>query len=191
VTRARDPTLTSGGNRGTSATHQIHRTYQFFDALKEINVKALLRRFAAPALAALSLSACSSDPEMTETKAQLSDGKYAVAFGDGFAKADEQDILGITAEVNRSSAQVVFTLADGTASTFTWAPRSEDTWPGDCATMNSAVKGEVADLSPAPVELLSLKLDTPVVYAKCSPTRMILTNNPLWERPSLVFDLQP
>jgi uncharacterized lipoprotein YmbA len=154
-------------------------------------MKAVFRRFAAPVLAALSLSACSSDPEMTVTEAQLSDGKYAVAFGDGYAKADEQDILAITAEVNRSAAQVVFTLADGTAKTFRWAPRPEDQWPGDCATMNSYINGEVADLSPAPVELLSLKLDTPVVYAKCSPTRMILTNNPLWESPSLVFDLQP
>jgi hypothetical protein len=154
-------------------------------------LKTLLCRFAIPALAALLLSACSSDPEMTVTKAQLSDGKYAAVFGDGFAKADEQDILATTAELNRSAAQVVFTLADGTAKTFTWAPRPEAQWPGDCSTMASYIQDEVADLSPAPVELFSLKLDTPVVYAKCSATRMILCNNPLQESPALVFDIEP
>jgi hypothetical protein len=175
----------------TGATRKDHRTSQFSDTFKEIKMRAGFRRFAAPALATLWLSACSSDPEVTVIKAQISDGKYAVAFGDGFALEDEQDIRAIRAEVNRSAGQVVFTLADGTAKTFVFKPRPEDQWMGDCAAMGTYVNDEVADLSPAPVELLSLKLDTPVVYAKCSPERMILTKSLAQEGPALVFDRQP
>jgi hypothetical protein len=43
--------------------------------------------------------------------------------------------------------------------------------------MSSLALDEVADLSPAPLRLESLTFLTPIVSAKCTPSRMILAND--------------
>lgn len=123
----------------------------------------------------LRLSACHLD-DPGQSEALLSDGVYAVTRGFGYAVADEQRILAITAKLNRAAGQLVFTLADGSQKTLSFTPRPKGQWPGDCATMSSAVLDEIADLAPAPLVLESMTFTTPLVFAKCAPGRMIVSN---------------
>jgi hypothetical protein len=139
------------------------------------------------------IASCSSSSQNTHivTKAQLAAGTYKVSYGFNYAAADEQKILAITADLDRTGQQLVFTLQDGTKRALVFTPRDESQWKPDCYTMKSHVLCEVADLTPAPLQLESMTFDAPLVYAKCSPSRMILTST-LYEDPSLpflVFDL--
>ena len=56
--------------------------------------------------------------------------------------------------------------------------------------MSSRALDEVADLSPALLRLESLSFLTPLVYAKCTPTRMILANDVDEMATFLVLDLE-
>ena len=126
------------------------------------------------------------------TKAQLAAGMYKVSFGFNYATADEQKILAITADLDRTGQQLVFTMQDGTKRTLVFTSRDESQWNPDCYTMNSHILCEVADLAPAPLQLESMTFDTPLVYAKCSPSRMVLSSSLHGEDPSLpslVFDI--
>jgi hypothetical protein len=126
------------------------------------------------------------------TKAQLADGTYKVSYGFNYAAADEQKILAITANLDRTSNQLTFSMQDGTQKILSFTPRDESQWQGDCRTMGSYVLDEVADLAPAPLQLESMVFNTPLVYAKCGPNRMILsitTSESDSSSPVLVFDL--
>lgn len=138
------------------------------------------------ALALLVLSACSGAEEVTE--ASIMEGRYAVAFGAGYDAQDEAKILAITAQIDRSAGDVTFTLADGTTRKLRFEPRSKDQWVEDCATMNGHALDEIADLTPAPLVLESMSFATPVLYAKCGPSRIILANGH-GEDDFLAFDL--
>jgi hypothetical protein len=50
--------------------------------------------------------------------------------------------------------------------------------------------GIMADLSPAPLRLESLSFLTPLVYAKCTPSRMILANDIYEMSTLLALDLE-
>jgi hypothetical protein len=120
----------------------------------------------------------------------LSDGTYRVVFGHGYQAADEARLLAVTATLDRATSRLVFTMADGSKQWLgvTFSPRSE--WRPDCFTMASHSLDEVATLTPAPLQLESLTFATPVVYAMCGPTRMILSNAPGTATPFLALDLQ-
>ena len=142
---------------------------------------------AASALALLLLPACGlAEEEITE--APILEGRYAVAFGAGYAAQDEAAVLAITAEVDRAAGEVSFTLADGAKRTLRFLPRPKEQWVEDCATMNGHALDEVADLSPAPLQLESMSFATPLLYAKCGPSRLILANRHA-EDYFLAFDL--
>jgi hypothetical protein len=106
----------------------------------------------------------------------LAEGTYRVAFGRGYPAADEALLLAVTARLDRATNQVVFTLADGSRQVLAFSPRPRSEWQPDCFTMASHSLDEVSDLSPAPLRLESLTFPTPLVYAKCTKTRMILAN---------------
>lgn len=143
----------------------------------------------------LMLSCSDSDNQNTlreSGKAQLVSGTYKVAYGFNYAPVDEQKILAITANLDRTVQQLVFSMQDGTKRTLSLTSRNESQWRGDCATMSTYVLDEVADLAPVPLQLESMIFNTPLVYTKCSPNRMILSST-LSESdsssPILVFDL--
>ena len=54
--------------------------------------------------------------------------------------------------------------------------------------MGDFVKDETADVSPAPLRLESMTFATPLVYAKCGPTRMILSDSLDEQGAFLIFD---
>ena len=108
---------------------------------------------------------------------ELAEGTYRVVFGHGYQAADEARLLAVTARLDRATNQVVFTLADGSQQMLAFSPRPRSQWQPDCRTMSSRALDEVADLSPAPLRLESLSFLTPLVYAKCTPSRMILAND--------------
>jgi hypothetical protein len=143
----------------------------------------------------LSCSSSSEDrnthPEDTEATAELADGTYKASYGHNYLPEDEQKILAITATLDRVGQKLVFTTQDGAQMILVFTPRDTSQWRGDCYTMDSHVLDEIADLTPAPLQLESMTFNTPVVYAKCSSKRMILTTNLEEESssPWLVFDL--
>ncbi len=147
---------------------------------------------------AVALVACgrgnSSEPPLadTTTKVVLAKGTYKVSFGQGYAAADEQKLLAITAALDRTGQQLVFTMQDGTKKALNFAPRDQSQWMLDCYTMRSHYLDEVADLTPAPLQLESMTFNAPLVYAKCSQYRMILSDT-LREtsgKPALILDFQ-
>ena len=107
----------------------------------------------------------------------LAEGTYRVVFGQGYQAADEARLLAVTARLDRATNQIVFTLADGSQQMLAFSPRPRSQWQPDCFTTSSHSLDEVADLSPAPLRLESLSFLTPLVYAKCTPSRMILAND--------------
>lgn len=120
----------------------------------------------------------------------LAPGTYRVAFGHGYPAADEARILAVTAFLDRDGNRIVFDLADGSRQALAFSPRPMSQWQPDCPTMSSHALDEVADLSPAPLRLESLSFVTPLVYAKCTPGRMILANDVRDETTFLAFDLE-
>jgi hypothetical protein len=118
----------------------------------------------------------------------LADGAYRVSFGQGYAASDEARLLAMTARLDRASSRLVFTLADGTEQVLTFSPRPRSKWMPDCYTMSSHVLDEVADLAPAPLQLESLIFATPIVFAKCGPSRMILASDGGQETTFLALD---
>ena len=127
---------------------------------------------------------------LTEYTVALADGTYRVTFGQGYEAADEARLLAITARLDRATSQVVFTLADGSRQLLAFSPRPRSQWQPDCRTMSSFALDEVADLSPAPLRLESLSFLTPLVYAKCPPSRMILANDISGMSTFLALDLE-
>ncbi len=107
----------------------------------------------------------------------LAEGTYRVAFGQGYQAVDEVLMLAVTARLDRATNQVVFTLADGSQQVRAFSPRPRSRWHPDCFTMSSHTLDEVADLSPAPLQVESITFVTPIVYAKCTTSRMILAND--------------
>ena len=100
--------------------------------------------------------------------AALADGTYRVVYGKGYLPADEALVLAVTARLDRATNRLVLTMANGARQTLTVSFRPRDQWQPDCYTMASHSLNEVADLSPAPLQLESLTFATPVVYAKCA-----------------------
>ncbi len=141
-----------------------------------------------------SLAGCGQqelDPSpVASPTAVLSDGTYRVAYGQGYAAADEPHLLAVTARLDRGAKQLVLTMADGSQQRLTFSPRPTEQWQPDCATLDGHVLDEVADLAPAPLRLESMTFETPLVYAKCGPRRMILARALGDESFGLVFDLQ-
>jgi hypothetical protein len=120
----------------------------------------------------------------------IPEGTYRVAFGQGYSPEDEARLLALTARVDRIGGQVVFTMADGSQQALAFSPRPRSQWQPACFTMSSHSLNEVADLAPAPLRLESLAFLTPVVFAYCSPTRMILANDAMSPSVFLAFDLR-
>ncbi len=156
----------------------------------------LLFRLLTTLLLFLSLLSCTSDSQNQNTpkatKAQMANGTYKVSYGFNYAAADEQKILAITANLDRITNQITFSMQDGSQKALSFTPRDESQWQGDCATMSSYVLDEVADLTPVPLQLESMVFSTPLVFAKCSPNRMILsitTSETNSSTPALIFDL--
>ena len=124
------------------------------------------------------LSGCGEERGIVnEYPVVLVDGTYRVAFGQGYQATDETRLLAVTARLDRAMNQIVFTLANGSQQVLAFSPRPRIQWQPDCVTMSSRALDEVADLSPAPLQLESLTLVTPIVHAKCTSSRMILAND--------------
>lgn len=139
----------------------------------------------------LLLGACSgSGGGDREVLVSLVAGTYKVVSGRGYPASEEARILAITARLDRSRNQLVLTLADGSQRSLLFTPRPLAQWKTDCYTMNSHVREECADLSPRPLEIESLAFATPVAYAKCAPTRMILAEGVNDDSRWLALDLQ-
>jgi hypothetical protein len=131
-----------------------------------------------PVLLLAWLTGCGEESRsLVEYPVALAEGTYRVAFGQGYPAADEARLLAVTARLDRATNQVVFTLADGSQQVLALSPRPRSQWQPDCFTMSSHALDEVADLSPAPLRMESLTFLTPLVYAKCTPSRMILAND--------------
>jgi hypothetical protein len=141
----------------------------------------------------LLLEAAACGPEsQQEHPVSLAEGDYRVVFGQGYEAPDEERLLAVTARLDRSANQIVFTLADGSRQAMVFSPRPRSQWQPDCFTLSSHALDEVADLSPAPLRLESLTFLTPVVHARCTPGRMILADDAgAGSTPFLVFDLAP
>jgi hypothetical protein len=139
----------------------------------------------------LGTASCGEESQK-EYPVSLADGEYRVVFGRGYEAADEARILAVTARLDRSANQIVFTLADGSHQVLVFSPRPRSQWQPDCFTLSSHSLDEVADLSPAPLRLESLTFLTPVVYAKCTTGRMILADDAgPGSTPFLALDLTP
>ena len=120
----------------------------------------------------------------------LVEGTYRAAFGHGYQATDEARLLAVTARLDRATNQIVFTLSNGSQQVRAFSPRPRSQWQPDCVTMSNRALDEVADLSPAPLQLESLTFVTPIVYAKCTPNRMILANDLDGTSPFLALDLE-
>ncbi len=127
---------------------------------------------------------------LNEYPVALAEGTYRVAFGQGYQAADEDRLLAVTARLDRATNHIVFTLANGSQQMLAFSPRPRSQWQPDCRTMSSRALDEVADLSPAPLQLESLTFVTPIVYAKCTPSRMILANDLDGTSTFLALDLE-
>lgn len=149
------------------------------------------RRIAA-AFALAAIAACTDTTREDVQAVSLASGTYRAAYGAGYAPADEARVLAITATLDRAALRLVFTLADASQVEVAFAPRPAEQWQPDCYTMTSHVLDEVAELSPAPLQLESLTFATPLVFAKCGPGRMILadTTDEASATTWLAFDLQ-
>ena len=149
------------------------------------------RRIAA-ALALAAAAACTRAAHEDVQAVSLSSGTFRASYGAGYAPADEARVRAITATLDRAALRLVFTLADASHVEVAFAPRPPEQWQPDCYTMTSHVVEEVADLSPAPLQLESLTFATPLVFAKCGPERMILadTTDEAAASTWLAFDLQ-
>lgn len=121
----------------------------------------------------------------------LADGRYRAVSGRGYRAADEALVVATTARLDRATSSLLVTLADGSERSLRFAPRPEERWLADCYTMASHSLNEVADLTPAPLDLYSFHLATPIAYAKCASDRMILANAPGDESTFLTLDLMP
>ena len=137
-------------------------------------------------LAALLLGAALAgcvDPNYTVHTASLADGTYRVSD-----PGQPPAVQAITARLDRAAGQLTFTLADRSVVVTAFAPRPSTQWHGDCTTMASHWQDEVADLTPAPLSLEALTFPTPLVFAKCSPDRMILASDLTEQGTILVLD---
>lgn len=138
----------------------------------------------------VALASC--DPEESApvvTTAQLASGTYHVLSGSGpVPPAEEADLLAVTVHLDRAAGTLVVRNADGAEQTFAFSPRPRSAWRSDCATMGGHVDNEVADLSPGPLRIGSFVLESPLVYPKCSATRMLLSEAPDEVRPLLLLD---
>lgn len=140
-----------------------------------------------------SLAACDEALEVAEdqiTLVTISNGTYRAAFGQGYLPADGSKVLAVRATLDRAASRLVFTMADGSQQTLTVSFRPRSQWQADCYTMSNHTLNEVADLSPAPLQIESMSFATPVVFPKCSARRLILSGAPGYETYFLAFDLQ-
>lgn len=125
-----------------------------------------------------------------EILATLAEGNYRCTSAHGHLATEEARLLAVTARLDRAAGTLVLTLADGSRRTLQFSPRPRDRWKIDCQTMNSHIREETADISPQPLLMESLSFPTPVAYAKCAATRMILSNGADDLSQYLVLDLQ-
>jgi len=151
-------------------------------------MKMTLRTAPLSALMLVSLARVDSSGIKPSTEAPIETGRYEAVYSSKTDSNHWKDSDLIIAEVDRKSETVVFTLADGSKKTLNIAPRPKEKWQGDCATMNSSVLCEVADLSPGSLELASLTFKAPLLYAKCSRERLIVSEMPLNSGPFIAFN---
>lgn len=142
------------------------------------------------ALPLLAVAACGLFDGEREDPVAIPDGTFRVVDVVGVPEADRAPLLAITARVVRATGQLVFTLADSSRLTAAMAFRPKSGWERACPTMSSHSLNEVADLSPAPLQLGAVTFATPLVYVYCSPSRLILSDAFSGAGPFLVFDLQ-
>jgi hypothetical protein len=124
------------------------------------------------------------------SRAELAGGTYSVTYVHGVPAAEEAWFRAMTARFDRVQRRLALTFQDGSNLTLNCTSRPATMWKRDCFTLGSYVKSEVVDLSPAPLTLGSVRLSTPLIYAKCSSTRMILSSLLEEGGPSIVFDHQ-
>lgn len=127
---------------------------------------------AAGGLTLATIAACGVEHVLVDV---FDEGTYRVSFG-AYPPAERARFEAVTARLDRAAGQVVFTMADGSQQVLAFTPRPRGEWRADCYTMASHHLVEVADLSPAPLQIESLTFETPLVFAMCSRTRMILAN---------------
>lgn len=125
-----------------------------------------------------------------EEPVAIPDGTFRVAFVGGIPEAERGALLAVTARVERASARLVLALGDGTEQVLAAAFRPRSRWEKGCYTMASHSLNEVADLSPAPLQLGTVNFATPLVYAYCSRSRLMLADAYGGDGPFLAFDLQ-
>jgi hypothetical protein len=118
----------------------------------------------------------------------ISDGFYAVIGGRGYLASDEAKVLAVTARLDRTAGSLVLTMADGSQQALTISFRPQGEWRADCYTMNSHSLNELAELSPAPLQVESMSFARPVVFPKCNAQRLILSSAPGDEAYYLALD---
>ncbi len=142
-------------------------------------------------VALLVIAGCSGSEKAQEHPVSLPDGSFRVAFVMGAPAADEARLLAMTARLDRTAGRLLLDLSDGSQRSLTVTFRPRSAWWTDCYTMSSHTLDEVADLAPAPLELEGLVFATPLIFAKCSPERMILADEgPGDGDAGVAFDLQ-
>jgi hypothetical protein len=139
----------------------------------------------------VALAACGQDRGQLGSPVTLADGSYRALGGAGYADADAPRLMAVTAVLDRAGGRLVLTLGDGSQKVLTFTPRPKEGWQPDCFTMASHSVDEVADLSPAPLQVDTLTFTTPLVFAKCDPGHLILADASAGETaPWLGFALQ-
>jgi hypothetical protein len=113
----------------------------------------------------------------TQTEAPIESGSFITVYTSTVSPDKWDATQNVTADVDRVSETVVFTLPDSTKLSLKITARPKDQWRGDCATMDSVVLSEIASISPAPVTLAGLTFTTPALYAKCGPDRLVLVES--------------
>lgn len=137
------------------------------------------------------LSNCDEPSPAEVVPVSLTEGTYRVVGGQGYTQEEQARLFAMTAQLDRANARIVFTMEDGSQKPATLLPRPPERWEPGCWTMGGHSLNEVADLSPAPLQLESLTFVTPLVHAYCSPARMVLADAyGDAQGPWLAFDLQ-
>lgn len=124
-------------------------------------------------LCALSLSAC----EDKVSEAQIPEGTFAPssAYDDVSGTEVDVSLLGdVAVEVDRDALTVTILHEDGSVETVGLVERDREAWLGGCATMDSHVEIEAADLDVESLTIGAVLIDQPMISTSCSGTRLLL-----------------
>lgn len=139
---------------------------------------AVPARWVVLAAALLLVASAGCEEEQTEYTSALKDGTDHLVSGFGLTSEEQADLVGLSAHLDRTSGLLTLTLPGQAEQVLVFSPRPRDEWHSACWTMSSHSLDEVADLSPGPLVLGSVTLETPLVYAACSPELMVLADSP-------------